>query len=67
MPKGLARGLGLNLLSVLFVYKPVSKNDKFDKSEITRTTTTIKSFLRPLPQYMFTVKNQIAYDDQLNI
>ena len=56
MPKGLARGLGLNLLSVLFAYKPVSKNDKFDKSEITRTTTTIKSFLRPLPQYMLAVK-----------
>ena len=40
----------------------LSKADEFDKSEITRTTTittttTIKSFLRPLPQYMLAVKN----------
>ena len=32
------------------------KPDKFDKSEITRTT--IKSFLRPVPQYLLAVKNR---------
>ena len=42
------------------MYANLSKTDKFDKSEITRTTittTTIKSFLRPLLQYMLAVKN----------
>ena len=45
------------------MYANLLKTDKFDKSEITgtkttiTTTTTIKSFLRPLPQYMLAVKN----------
>ena len=42
------------------MYTKLLKTDKCDKREITRTittTTTIKSFLRPLPQYMLAVKN----------
>ena len=39
------------------MYANLLKTDKSDKSEITRTTTTIKSFFRPLTQYMLAVKN----------
>ena len=39
------------------MYANLSKTEKFDKSEITRTTTTIKSFLKTLSQYMLAVKN----------
>ena len=38
----------------------LTKGDEFDKSLITtrkRTTTTTKSILRPLPQYLLAVKN----------
>ena len=34
----------------------LSKTDRFDKSEINRTT--IKSFFRPLSQYMLAVKKK---------
>ena len=42
------------------MYANLSKTEKFDKSEITRTTTTIKSFLRPLPQTMLAVKKWVS-------
>ena len=40
------------------MYTNLSKTDKFDKSEIT-STTTFKSFLRLLPQSMLAVKNEL--------
>ena len=42
------------------MYANLSKTEKFDKSEITRTTTTIKSFLRPLPQTMLAGKKWVS-------
>ena len=42
----------------------LTKGDEFDKSLITTTTTT-KSILRPLPQYLLAVKNVQNITDEL--
>ena len=45
----------------------LTKGDEFDKSLITTRTTTTKSILRPLPQYLLAVKQIVSLTKYSNV